>query len=253
MSLEYGSYIPIFVISHDKVDQLKKVIDSYDKNIKTPKKIFVFNHNTTYEPCLEYYKELELKGIHTFHAYEECNSYKAVNRSRDRNLLKIMRQFLDENKDVNYVVITDCDVELCPSDGNILDFYIKNIKEIGSTDTCIGPSLRIDDIPNFYPNKKQIIKRHSVLYNVKEKRHIEYEGKTITLHRNAIDTTFKIIHRDNVYKIKKDICTGPQTSWRCDTPYNAWHLDWYEDPDKFGEDIIYYKNNALNNHSFKPM
>lgn len=54
MNLSYGSHIPIFISVHDKVYQLKEVIKSYEENIKSPIKIVLFNHNTTYPLCLEY-------------------------------------------------------------------------------------------------------------------------------------------------------------------------------------------------------
>ena len=55
--------IPIFIITCDRLESLKTCIQSYKNCIKTPFEIVIIDFHTTYQPTLDYFKELEKEGI----------------------------------------------------------------------------------------------------------------------------------------------------------------------------------------------
>jgi len=218
--------IPIFVIVHDRIKVLKKTLASFNKYIKTPYEIIFFDTKSTYKPCIDYLKKMEENNYKVY--------WTGIN---DHNL--IMNAVYDYKKHNNfkYFVITDPDIELDNVNGDILEYYIyllNKYKVIG-----VGPMLRIDDIPDYYPRKKKVIKGHTRQFWNKKPKEIKYNNKKYNIQYSPIDTTFQLCSIDNIpNKFPNKNCI------RCYAPYSARHLDWYLNPDKLTEDQIYYSKNA---------
>ena len=100
MDFLYGNHIPIFISVHDKIEQLKVSIKSYEENIKTPIKIILFNHNTTYKPCLEYLKEMKEKGYTIYEHYDtnprDRKYGDLIRKSRNINLINAIKDYLNK-------------------------------------------------------------------------------------------------------------------------------------------------------------
>ena len=47
-------HIPIFIITHNRLEILKRCVDSYEKSISHPIRIIFFNVASTYQPTLDY-------------------------------------------------------------------------------------------------------------------------------------------------------------------------------------------------------
>jgi len=95
----------------------------------------------------------------------------------------------------------------------------------------VGPSLRIDNLPDHYPLKKKVIKHENQFW--KKKR---LHKKPVKFYKVHIDTTFAMYRGDHVKK--NDATMGA----RLCPPFTALHLDWYLDPDNLTEDQVYYLN-----------
>ena len=144
--------IPIFLIVHNQLESLKRSTYSYEKYIETPINIIYHNVASTYEPTIAYLKEKERQGSIVYHT-KENNHHTVMNSVRD---------YISKNKNCKYCIITDPDIELYNAPGNILDVYIHALNTTGAM--SVGPMLKIDDIPDYYPKKHWAIRSHKIQF-----------------------------------------------------------------------------------------
>ena len=220
------SYIPIFIIVHNQFEVLKQTIRSYEKYIKTPFKIIYHDVATTYEPTIQYLKEQEQLGYDVYHT--SINHHHTVIQTIDDYLLK--------HPECEYYVMTDPDIELDNVKGDILDLYIHLINNTNAL--SVGPMLRIDDIPDFYPRKEMVIWSHTQQFWDPEipKYHASFNGTPFSIISCKTDTTFQLS------SVKNRPTTFPHNpSIRVFAPYSARHLDWYIDPNNLTPCQEYYQ------------
>ncbi|OGV51050.1 MAG: hypothetical protein A2017_12750 [Lentisphaerae bacterium GWF2_44_16] len=137
-------------------------------------------------------------------------------------------------KDERFIV-SDPDLvphESCPRDivsllNELMDTYSAN---------KVGAGLGLDDIPDCYPFKKQVIRWERSL-----SRGLAPCGKAEYF---QIDTTFAL-YRDKSFFGKAD-----EKSLRACAPYIFRHVDWYIDPLKLGEEYEYYLNTGNSSSSY---
>ena len=223
----FESPIPIFIIVHDRITVLEKSVTSYLNNIKTPIKIIFHDVASTYGPCLEYLEQKKKEGYEVYRS--DINNHLSV--------MDTVRKYMNENKNCEYFVLTDPDVELDNVNGDILDFY-KFISKKNNDKYVVGPMLRIDDIPDFYPYKQKAIKGHTDQFWHKKPSDIIYNKTNYQIQCSPIDTTFQLVH------ISLLSSKFPRQGFRCYAPYSARHLDWYLDPNNLTDDQKYYSKNA---------
>ena len=226
---KYGSIIPIFIIVHDRLKVLKKSVLSYNRLIKTPFEIIYFDSKSTYKPTIKYLKEQERKGIKVY--WSKTNNHK--------NVYKAVREYLLQNSDIKYYIVTDPDIELDNVNGDILEYYIYLLNKYKLNG--VGPAIRIDDIPDYYPKKKAVLKQQSYHWDPKITKHkkISFKNTNYEIEISPIDTTFQLLRSDYI-----PINFPNKNCFRCLAPYSARHLDWYIDPNNMSGDEIYYSNNA---------
>jgi len=220
--------VPIFIIVKDRLEVLKKTIQSFESSIKTPFEIVIHDNNSTYEPTIDYLKELEKQG-------KKVYRNKKISKNNVEELHSVRESINKHKSNSKYYVVTDPDIELDNVRGDILVFYafiLNNFKKF----QVVGPQLRIDDIPDYYLLKKEVIARHSKLWNKKSlKVNFIYRGENFRAVKYAIDTTFGMYRNGYVFK---RLSKGVRTF----SPYSARHLDWYIDPNKLTDDALYYIN-----------
>ena len=68
--------IPIFIIVHDRIEVLKKSIESFEKQINYPIEIILYDVASTFQPCLEYLKKMEKNNYKIYRS--EINSHIGV-------------------------------------------------------------------------------------------------------------------------------------------------------------------------------
>jgi len=218
--------IPIFIIVHDRVQVLQKTIAGIEKHVKTPFKIILHDSKSTFPPCIAYLKELEQKGYRVF--YDSVNDHTRVRNS--------MRLYLQEHPECTHAALTDSDIELDDVDSDILEFYLHLSKL--HPGRVIGPMLRIDDLPDYYPHKKKVIASHTRQFWRHTPRTVKWKNTQCKVQNARIDTTFQL------FPVKLVSRPFPRDGIRCHAPYGARHLDWYLNPQKLSADQVYYATHA---------
>ncbi len=232
--------IPLFVIVKDRIKVLEQAMESWLALIKSPIEIILLDQESTYPGMIEWLEEKKKEGIRVFH----LKNTEPVHGNKFPLIGGPIRQVCGE-MDVPYYVLTDPDIMFESIDGNILEFYTYFLKTHPGYE-AIGPMLVIDDIPDYYPFKDEVIKRHTPfwqatgLYSVIGRPQlIKYKKKIIQYQISPIDTTFALRR-----PVGKRIDYTPNAV-RTRNPYTAKHLDWYIDPNNLSEDQQYYIDTSL--------
>ena len=224
--------IPIFIISCDRLKSLKKTIKSYYNYIETPFEIVIRDNGSTFEPIIEFLKDLESKRIKVYWA-EKVTNQEGLN-ALDENI----QDYFRTHPKTNYIV-TDNDIALDNVEGDILEVYsylLGTISEIN----VVGTMLRIDDIPNCYPYKKDLINGKRGLhkmFHLAPRHTINYKGKEIKYISAFIDTTFGMYRKGTHWH-------RGQRGIRTCSPYSSKHLDWYICPENLTDDQKYYMEHS---------
>lgn len=221
--------IPIFIITCNRLEVLKESIRSYYSCIKTDFEIVIIDFGSTYEPTIEYLKELEYVNIKIYWR-KRIRASKGLNEV-DKNI----QDYFMTHPASNYVV-TDPDIALDAVDGDILDVYSYLLEAIPRI-SVVGAALRIDDIPEHYRNKERIYTRHEGRFWTKEPHSIQYEDKIIKYVPTFIDSTFGMSRAGSSWKRRKKGILVRH-------PYSARHLDWYLDLENPTPDQAYYMTHA---------
>jgi len=211
------SSLPIFIICRDRVDDLKKLVNWLDNH--GLKKIIFIDNDSTYPPLVKYLEETP---------YQVIKLYRNVGHTCIWSL-GIARTLAPRD----FYLVSDPDVlpvEECPADwlNYLLKIHIQSINYIK-----VGLGLRIDDLPDRYPLKQQVIDWES-----------QFQQKPLSpgLYEAGVDTTFAL------YKpFSYDYTLHP--SLRTGFPYVARHLPWYIDPTVLSDEEKYYRFRADHNVS----
>lgn len=217
--------IPIYIISYNRLTELKKCIERLLSDGYT--NVNVIDNASDDELLLEYLKSLELNVFFMDKNYGhmvfwECGEF-------------------DEIIQNAYYVVTDCDVvpsDDCPND--YLEFFY-NILSKYCEYTKVGFSLKIDDLPVENTNRMDVIRWESFFYdNVISYNPLLYDAR--------LDTTFAL-YRPGLFDyndmkvFEKGIRTGE--------PYEAHHLPWYWDMGKpTDEQASYLEKGSVYGNSF---
>lgn len=214
--------IPIIINNYNHLDYLKRLIKSL--TIRGYYNLYILDNNSTYPPLLEYYKETEAHVIFLGKNY----GFRALWESG------IVKKFWN-----SYYVYTDSDMELidtCPA--NFMEYFIKIISKYNN---CfkVGFGLKIDDLPDSYDHKNEVINHESIFWS----KQIEND-----LYMAPIDTTFALYRPytgTSANSKKMNIRTGGQ--------YTIRHLPWYSDSSNPTEEEIYYTNSIIQSTHWSKM
>ena len=206
--------IPIIINNLNRLSYLKELIKSLHN--RGYYNIHILDNNSTYPPLLEFYKLTNINVIYLKKNY----GFKAVWESG------VVKQFWH-----SYYVYTDADLRIddkCPNDFmehflNLLDKY-KNCYKVGF-------GLRIDDLPDYFKNKEDVIQHESKFW-IKSVENDVYEA--------PIDTTFALYR-----PFTGSACNLFQQNLRTGGAYVMQHLPWYIDSSNLSEEERYYVNNVL--------
>jgi glycosyltransferase involved in cell wall biosynthesis len=191
--------IPIFIISFNRKETIKKCIERFQNDGYN--NLIVLDNASTNNDLLAYLRTLDckvyfLKKNYGHHVLWECGLF-------------------NEIIDKQYFVLTDPDVlpiNECPTD------YIKQFYEILQkypNKTKVGFALKLDDLPETYKFKYDIIRFESFYWENRLQYHFP-------IYDAPIDTTFALYAPGG----GKDLNTfyeGIRTGY----PYIARHLGWY--------------------------
>lgn len=187
---------------------------------------YIYYIASTYEPTLQYLDDMRKKGY-------------CVYRSNINNHHSVLLSIRDYNSkhDNKYYVMTDADIELDNVNGDILEVYVYLLEKYKVN--SVGPMLRIDNIPDHYPRKKNVLDTHYKQFWGKVHHTEQYNGNIIKYIQCNTDTTFQLSSVKNIPR------SFPHTNAiRCYPPYAAQHLDWYLDPNALTDCQRYYLENT---------
>lgn len=173
--------------------------------------LHIIDNGSTFPPLLHYYKTV-----------------KATVYFLDRNVghEAFWRTHLFQRFGRYYHVLTDPDVlpdEVTPPD------FLRHFYEILLRYPLIkkvGFGLRIDNIPDHYPKKKEVIEWESQYHQTPFE-----EG----LYRARIDTTFALYRPGAMFQCWNE-------TLRTGAPYLLRHMSWYENPGDPTDETTYYIN-----------
>ncbi len=134
--------IPVIINNFNRVDSLKKLIKWLE--MQKMENIYVIDNVSTYEPLKKYY-ENEFK-------------YNLIKLRKNTGSLSIWLLDIYDNFKENYYIYTDSDVILiedCPE--NWLEKFYEILNKHQEIDK-IGFGLKIDDLPDEYSLKKEVIR-----------------------------------------------------------------------------------------------
>jgi glycosyltransferase involved in cell wall biosynthesis len=186
---------------------LKQLLDFLERTVSN--KIIIIDNNSTYQPLLDYLNTSPHEVI-------------KLNRNLGHQAWWLSRH--NKRYKGKYYVVTDPDVvpiEECPA--NFLEHFMDLMNRFPRYKK-VGFALKIDDLPDHFPNKQAVIDWERQFWKTKV---------TEGAYRSQIDTTFALFH------------PSLQTAWdwaiRTDHPYMARHTTWYLDPNNLPDDEVFYK------------
>jgi len=209
--------VPIIINNYNRLEFLDKMLKRL--NNMGYHNIYIIDNNSKYKPLLSYYKKNNLKIFRL----KENIGYLSIWESGISDL------FID-----GYYIYSDPDIFPdidCPHD--FVDVFKKYLDMFQNLDK-VGFGLRIDDLPDHYNLKKNVILHESKFW----------ENKICDgLYDAKIDTTFALYRPGAM---------GPANltnAGRTDFPYMAQHLPWYIDHSNLTkEERWYLKCNKIFTH-----
>ena len=201
--------IPIIINNFNRLSYVQQLTKALEK--RGYSNIVILDNDSSYPPLLQYYKSCKYRVVYL----KQNLGFKAL------WLSTVCDEFCS-----SYYVYTDPDLELpedCPKD--FMAYFLKLMKKYP---TCmkVGFGLRIDDIPDTFIKKEDVLKQESK-YWIKE---VEKE-----VYAAEIDTTFALY---------RPYCKGPADSYnlmlRTGGKYIMRHLPWYKNADEVSAEDKYY-------------
>lgn len=211
MSVLTNKNVPVFIISFNRVGYIREVIERLES--LDFQNITIVDNASTYEPLVEYLA----KSPHNVVRLTENFGHLALWRSgRFQDVIERQRFILNDS---DVVPDATCPVDIAAHLDELLDRYPRHTKA--------GLSLRVDDLPDHYAFKQQVISWEEPFW-VTRLDDGNFEG--------AIDTTFAL-YRPGVH------CSQEQwwRSIRTAPPYSARHLPWYQDTSVSSEEDLFYQ------------
>lgn len=234
--------IPIFVISYNRGEYLRKIINSYKKQ-DIPVAIIIHDNGSDEKKTIEILNELENEG-YTIYRKNKIYSPDELNLVNDT----VVDYFSRAEYSTPYAV-TDCDVDLSEARPDTLRLYLELLDTFTNIE-CVGPMLRISDVCKSYPLFNRVMERHIEQFWRREPEWTSTSLGSVAFLRHAIDTTFAIHRANSVFRRLKP-------GLRIYHPFEATHLDWYvsEKENSFyrqtSSDLISHWNNSAEFERFK--
>ncbi len=208
---------PIIINNFNRLKYLQQQIEWLLKAGQT--NLHIIDNASTYEPLLRYYKTVP-----------------ATVYMLDRNVghESFWRTHLHQRFGKYYHVYTDPDV--LPDESTPTDFmyYFKSLLDKYPTIKKVGFGLRINDLPDYYPKKQEVINWESKMYED------EIEPG---VYKSKIDTTFSLYRPGTFLQCWEN-------TLRTGDPYTLRHMPWYEDQSKLNEETKFYMQEATSASSW---
>lgn len=204
--------IPIIINNYNRLTTLQGMINTLEK--RGYYNIHILDNQSTYKPLLEFYKKTSHKVYHLKDNYGAKALWKSGLWSKFRS---------------SYYVYTDADLSLvdeCPDD--FLKYFYELLQKYPKVHK-VGFSLKIDDLPDFYKNKQQVIDWETKFFSKQKEPNVFIA---------PIDTTFAL-YRPFSRRGARD---GSTEMLRTGFPYEVRHMPWYLDSENLSKEEAFYVN-----------
>jgi hypothetical protein len=207
--------LPIFIISFNRGDFLRRTIQSYQRQTMTVD-IIVHDNGSDDPETLAILADLARQGI-------KIHRHRAITSPAELDLVDetISRYFAGSGSRGRYAV-TDCDVDLTSAQPEALRVYDYLLDRFTEAD-CVGPMLTIADIPETYPLFNRVMNRHIEQFWHQNPRRVSTPFGQCAFIKATIDTTFAIHREGRPFRRRR-------SGLRVYHPFEARHLDWYPQP-----------------------
>jgi glycosyltransferase involved in cell wall biosynthesis len=203
---------PVFLISFNRGPMLRDVIAALRK-LSRPTEIVVHDNGSTDPTTLAILDELERGGMSVFRS-RPISSYEELD-----NVDETIRAYFADWGEPQRYAVSDCDVDLSVAHPRALDVYDELLNRFRDAE-CVGPMLRIRDIPPHYPLYNRVMNRHIEQFWHQRPEVVETSFGHVAFIRALIDTTFALHRAGEPFR-------RPKSGLRVYDPYEARHLDWY--------------------------
>jgi len=203
--------IPVIINNFNRLDTLIKLIDALEK--RGYHNIHIIDNFSTYPPLIDFYSKCRYDVIR-------------LEKNLGMNALWVSGLFRRFRRD--FFVYTDSDivpVEECPEDFMLI--FLNALKKFRFA-SKVGFSLKIDDIPDTYAHKEEVLQY--------EEPHFKGYLRDNQFYLAPIDTTFALYRP----RAKRRHAGGCIEMYRAAYPYMARHLPWYTDSNNPDEETRYY-------------
>jgi hypothetical protein len=202
---------PIFVISYNRGAMLLEAADSYRRLCDTAE-VIVHDNGSEDPATLAALQQLRSAGV------KVVNAPRIHEKAQLNSVNETVRAHFGGPPSARYVV-TDCDIDMSIAAPHALAIYGELLDRFPEA-TCVGPMLRIRDIPRDYPLFNHVMNRHVERFWQQTPQWTETSSGPTAILPAPIDTTFAL-HRagEDFQRMKYGI--------RVYHPYEARHLDWY--------------------------
>lgn len=204
--------IPVFINNRNRLYTLKCLVEWLrDKNVE----IVILDNNSDYPPLISYYESLDCQVVH-------------LGKNMGNTAIYQWGKYMDYPG--RFFIYTDSDLvpkEECPSD--LIDHLIF-LKQKYATKNKAGTSLEINDIPDFYPFKQNVLDWELKFWQNEQNDFYEAD----------VDTTFAAY--DKLNYTGRNHCVS--NCIRSKRPYVMRHFPWYNDMNNLSEEECYYLKSA---------
>lgn len=220
--------IPILIINFNQLYYLRKLVDFLI--LRKFKNIIIIDNASTYPPLLEYYKDLP-KNVNV-ELLDQNYGHMVFNKNK----------MLQVKYGQGFYVLTDADIV---PNNSLPENFLKRLllillKEFSSVNK-VGFALDIENIPDYYIKKSNVIKFEKQFWTNRYDCNLE-------AYRNYIDTTFAVYKPLFFQEFKKrEFCDGIRIAGN----YTAFHGGWDIDYQNMTDEQKYYQKTAGRSSSWK--
>lgn len=225
--LKDTSTIPIIIINFNQLFYLKQLISFLEQ--KKAKNIIIIDNNSSYPPLLDYYKEINNRV--TIHRLNENLGHLVLWKKRE----------LFKKYTKGFFVLTDADIV---PNSNLKEDYLNGLLKMllkHKTKSKVGLALKIDDIPNTFILKENVINWETKFWISEIEKNV-FDAE--------IDTTFAL-YWPKTDRLINYLYPSFFNALRVGGEYIATHGGWYIDHNNLTEEQKFYFKTANNSNSWK--
>jgi hypothetical protein len=205
--------IPAFLISFNRGGMLKQTIRGLER-MAHPVTILVHDNGSTDASTVDVLNELAARNIKIY-------KHDPINTADD--LICVNKSIEDYFRSHAYCpyIVSDCDIDMSIASPHTLNLYLDLLDKFPDAE-CVGPMLRIHDVPRSYRLYNQMMNRHVDQFWGKHPQWVETNFGRIAYIEAPFDTTLAIHRPGRTFaRFRQGL--------RVYHPFEARHLDWYSD------------------------